>query len=112
MFKIEQQKTVIWPVSVSIPRDGGRITRSTFDAEFELLPQNEFTAIYQQDGGNDEDLLRRVLVGWQGVADPDGDPFDYSEERRELLIGIPYVRTALVSAYLDCSFGKAAARKN
>lgn len=112
MFKIEPQKTVQWPVTVNIPQDGGRTRKSTFNAEFELLPQDDFSAIYKEDGGNDEDLLRRVLVGWSEVGDSDGNPIDFNDDTRELMIRIPYVRTAMVAAYLECSFGKAAARKN
>lgn len=112
MFKIEPQKTVQWPVTVNIPQDGGRIKKNTFTAEFELLPQNEFNAIYREDGGNDEDLLRRALVGWVDVGDADGNPIDFNEDARELMIRIPYVRNALVTAYLECTLGKEAARKN
>lgn len=112
MFKIEPQKIVKWPVTVNIPQDGGRTRKSVFSAEFELLPQDEFSAIYREDGGNDEDLLRRVLVGWQDVGDADGEAIDFNADAREMMIRIPYVRAAIVSAYLECSFGKAAARKN
>jgi len=112
MFKIEQPKSVKWPVTVNIPQDGGRTHKTIFNAEFELLAQDDFAAIYREDGGNDEDLLRRVLIGWSEVGDPDGNPINFHNDTRELLIRIPYVRAALVSAYLECSLGKAALRKN
>lgn len=111
MFKIEEQKSVKWPVTVSIPRDGGRTTKATFTVEFELIPEDEKSAIYK-DGGNDEDLLRRTVVNFEGVADSDDNPIPFSEEALDKLIKITYVRTAMTNAYLECSFGKAAARKN
>lgn len=111
MFKLEEQKNVKWPVTVNIPRDGGRTTKAEFTAHFELLPQTEFREIYEQENASDEDLVRRVLTGWDGVADADGQPIEYNEDAREMMIRIPYVRAAMVSAYLECSHGKAA-RKN
>lgn len=112
MFKIEEQKSLQWPVTVNIPRDGGKITKSTFTAEFELISQDEFTAIYKEDSGTDEDLLRRVVIGFDGVNDSNDKTISFSDESRDKLIKIPYVRSALVNAYLECSIGKAAVRKN
>lgn len=111
MFKLEEQKTVKWPVTVHIPRDGGRTTKAEFTAHFELLPQDEFREIYAQENASDEDLLRRVLTGWDGVADADGGTIACNAETLETMIRIPYVRAAMVTAYLECSHGKAA-RKN
>lgn len=111
MFKLEEQKNIKWPVTVNIPCDGGRTTKGEFTAHFELLPQDEFREIYAQDNASDEDLLRRVLTGWDGVADADGQPIEYNEDTREMMIRIPYVRAAMITAYLECSHGKAA-RKN
>ncbi len=112
MFKIEKPTDIKWPVTISIPRDGGRVTKATCTVRFKLIPQEENSAIYA-DGGNDEDLLRRVLVGWEpDVADEDGNPLEFSEEVRDKLIGISYVRAGIVAGYLDCSSGKAAGRKN
>lgn len=112
MFKLEQPKSVKWPVTVNIPQDGGTTKKSIFNAEFELLEQPEFTAIYKENGGNDEDLIRRTLVGWSDVGDPDGNPINFNSDARELMIRIAYIRTALINAYLECSYGKAAVRKN
>lgn len=112
MFKVEQPKSVKWPVTVNIPQDGGHTRKNIFNAQFELLAQDDFAAIYREEGGNDEDLLRRVLIGWSEVGDPDGNPIEFDKDARELLIRIPYVRTALVAAYIECSSGKAASRKN
>lgn len=111
MFKLEEQKTVKWPVTVNIPRDGGRTTKAQFTAHFELITQDEFRDIYAQENASDEDLLRRVLRGWDDVAGAGDEAIDYNPDTREMMIRIPYVRAAMVSAYLECSHGKAA-RKN
>ena len=112
MFTIEKPKQIKWPVTVSIPRDGGSAAKAVFTAHFRIIPGNEFNAIYQN-GGNDEDLLRNVVVGFgNDVLDESGTPLVFSQESLDHLIGIPYVRNALVSAYLDLSQGKKAATKN
>ena len=112
MFKIEKETSIRWPVTVNVPRDGGRITKATFGVRFELIPADEFATIYR-DGGNDEDLLRRAVTGWDSdVADAEGTPLAYSTDALDQLIGITDVRAGMVAAYIECSSGKAAARKN
>lgn len=111
MFKLEEQKEVKWPVTVNIPRDGGRTTKAEFTAQFQLLSQDEFKEVYEQEGASDEDLLRRVLTGWDKVCDANDESIEYNSDTREVMIRIPYVRAAMVAAYLECSHGKAA-RKN
>lgn len=110
MFRIEKAKTVKWPTTVNIPRDGGRTTKATFNATFKLLEQDELDAI-MQDGG-DREIGCAVLADWEGVANADGEPLAFSEEARDELMNIPYIRTAIVGAYFQCVSGREAARKN
>lgn len=112
MFKVEEPKEIAWPVTVSIPRDGGETTKATFTGKFKVIPTAEFNAIYDN-GGNDGDLIRNVMSGWgNDVADPDGNPMEFNEKNLDKLIAIPYVRTAMVAAYVDLSHGNKARRKN
>lgn len=112
MFKIEKPKEITWPVTVSVPRDGGNTVKATFTGKFKLLPNAEFNAIYTN-GGNDEDLARNVMTGWgNDVSDEDGNTMEFSEENLNQLASIPYVRNAIVAAYLELSQGKKAAAKN
>lgn len=65
--------------------------------------------------GVEFELLRRVWVGWSGVADPDGDgstPWTWSPEAREELLRWPYIRSGVMSAYHDAIMGKKVARGN
>lgn len=110
MFKIEKALTVKWPVTVNIPRDGGRTTKATFNADFKLLEQDELDAVMEH--GGDREIGCAVLVGWDGVADDNGAPIAFSEDARDALLKIPYVRAALVGAYFQCASGREAARKN
>lgn len=112
MFKVEKPATIAWPVTVSIPRDGGGTTKATFTGKFKILPGAEFNAIYAN-GGSDEDLVRNVLVGWNDdLCDESGSPLEFSEQNVDLIISIPYRRAAIVAAYLELAHGKKAGGKN
>lgn len=112
MFKIEKPKDITWPVAVSIPRDGGNTVKATFTGKFKILTGAEFNAIYNN-GGNDEDLIRNVLTGWnQDLCDEDGNPLEFNEDNVAMIAARPYIRTAIIAAYLELSHGKKAAAKN
>lgn len=112
MFKLAQQTSYKWPVTVHIPTDGGRFTKATFDAELKTLPQERIDQ-YLTGGGDttEQDFLNEVVIGWKGVTDDAGNDVPYSEEAKLKLLAISYVRTALVRAFFDSITG-GAKRKN
>ncbi|MBF0093991.1 MAG: hypothetical protein HQL34_05540 [Alphaproteobacteria bacterium] len=110
MFKLTTHHSYSWPVIVQTPVDGGKFTKATFDATFKVIPQERIDAIVR--GGNvDAELLCEVTQGWKGVQDDDGQDLPFSEEARDRLLSVPYVRAGLVDAYLD-SLSGGARRKN
>jgi len=112
MFKIVQNPTYTWPVTLELPIDGGKTEKATFDAEFKRISQSRVDEIRQAvERGEmcDADLAREVLVGWSGVVDGDGE-VPYSEKARDQLLDIPMVSTAIVMALLGSING--AKRKN
>lgn len=53
--------------------------------------------------------LRTVIVDWpadSGIADEEGRPLAFSPERRDQLVDIPYVQSALITAYRDTCAGR------
>lgn len=108
MFKIAAKRTLTWPVTVSIPQDGGKTTKATFKADFEVLGQDELLDITNEG----KDVLERVLTGWEGVADENGAEIPFNAEAKAQLLQIQYVRQALYAAYGELQNGRAAARKN
>lgn len=112
MFKITQQPTYSWPVTVELPTDGGKVEKATFDAEFKRLTQtrvDEIRMAVERNEMRDVDLAREAMVGWSGVVDGDG-PVPYSESARDQLLEIPMVSSAIVTALLGSLAG--ARRKN
>lgn len=116
MFKIVDVASFKWPVKISIPRDGGKFVAATFTAEFAALPQEEIDqAIEDEREGNlDAGFASRVLIGWPTgqVQDSDGGELPYSDEAKEKLLRMSYVRNGVVEAFFDGVTGGAARRKN
>lgn len=112
MFKIVQEPTYSWPVSVEFPADGGRVEKSTFDIEFKRLTQtrlNEIREAIEKGTTSDVELAREVVVGWSGITDDSG-PVPYSDAARDRLLDIPLVAGAIVMTMFSSIAG--AKRKN
>jgi hypothetical protein len=108
MFKLAKKPTVFWPVTVKEPQDGGGVRKFTFDAEFAVLTQDEQEEAVR--GG--QDLLELQLIGWKSnLTDEHGQPFEFSEANKRVLLSITYVRAALFQAIGEFQNGQAA-RKN
>jgi len=106
MFRIQSaSEPVEWPVTVKIPQHGGKTVKATFNARFRVLDEDEQSESSAQ---GDPAFIARVLVGWQGVEDADGNELAFSDEARDKLAQIPYVKTAIISAYFSCANGVAA----
>lgn len=53
-----------------------------------------------------------MLLDWREVTGEDGQPLPFTPEARDALIDIPYVRIALMAAFVEANNGQAAAVKN
>lgn len=114
MFKITEEASYMCSVTVHTPKDGG-FSKGTFNARFALLGQAEIDQVLTNARMNrdDSDLTARVLLGWgPEVLGPDGQPFEYTEENKALLLNKPYIRNAVLLAFIESISGDAARRKN
>lgn len=100
MFKLSESTDPItdWPVEVNKPVSGGKVQRHTFKADFLVLPVDELAEVADED-------LHKVIVGWSGVADHEGNELPYSVENLQRLLRISYVRVGLLAAYRNCLAG-------
>lgn len=106
MFKlIETDEPIQWPVTVHVPQHGGKTAKHKFTALFAYLPADDIAPASE---AGDEAFLGRVLLGWQGVQDEEGNPLPFSDEARDRLVRIPYVRRALILAWHEFIQGRAA----
>lgn len=112
MFVIKQSETFRWPVVVSLPADGGKTVRHTFDAEFKRLGKEELSGLFArvtEEGGADA-AVRAVMVGWSGVTDG-SDVVPFSDGALQQLLDIPTVTGAILKAFTEAVSGEAQ-RKN
>jgi len=104
-----QEPAWSWPVKVQVPADGGVYVEQRFSARFRLTPAQQAGALLLEDPSG-RALIRHALVGWSEVVDDAGKEVAFSAEAAELMLGIPYVFTALAASYSDSVAG--APRKN
>ena len=108
MFKLAEKLTVKWPVTVNVPHDGGKTAEAVFEAEFDVVTQDEVDAAIEAG----KDLLDRVLIGWNAdLRNEAGEAIECNAESKAKLLNVTYVRTALLAAWVEIRNG-AGARKN
>ena len=107
--------TYPWPVAVSIP-DAGKRRTETFTATFNRLSKDENKQLaelmmaYQRameandsvsDLPDDREIADRVLAGWKGILDGDGEEMPCTEGNREQLLNVAAFVSAVVRAYFE-----------
>lgn len=103
-----------WPVSVDIPVDG-HLQKQTFTGEFQRVSTTRFEQMLEalrQGELNDRQIAEEVLIGWSGIVDEINQPVPFSDAQRGQLLEVPGILRGVVSAFIDSTTGKAAARKN
>lgn len=99
MLKIVKNPEFTATVKVSVPAAGG-FTDGSFTARFRALTVTEAEAFNLASTTGTTDYLRRIFIGWDsGVVDEDGAPMPFSDETRDELLDIPFIRMAVLSAY-------------
>ncbi len=105
-----------WPVIINVPQDGGAVAKHEVRADFILLPQEkideQIEASRDSNGNADIGILNQVLRKLGGFQDASGRNLEYSPDMQSRVLGIPYVRSALIGAYFEAAAGKKAKRKN
>ena len=107
--------TYTWPVVVSIP-DAGKRRTETFTATFNRLSKDENKQLaelmmaYQRameanesvaDLPDDREIADRVLAGWKGILDGDGEEMPCNDSNREALLNVAAFVSAVVRAYFE-----------
>lgn len=120
---IAKEKVVTWPVAVNVPVDGGDVTIERFQATFAILDSKVVDALTEEVRSNidrraagetglvtsvDEFVLRKAIRSLEDLQDEDKKPLSYTEDRRDQLLAIPYVRNALWEAYAAACQGRKA----
>lgn len=104
MFKIVHNPTFKHLVEVSVPVDGG-FAKQSFTGHFRVLSDNELESHKTDSLANIKDYVRAFFIGWDDIVDDEKNHLPYSESLRERLIGVPYVRRALIDTYTAAMVG-------
>lgn len=105
MFKlVKQLKNIQWPVEVSEPINGGKTEKHEFTGVFNILPQSEYEKRLKT-AKNDAELIKGFLVGWEGLADENGELLPFSAEVIDELAQYPYIRNGILRAYGEAAAG-------
>jgi hypothetical protein len=113
MFKIDLSDDYAYPVTLEIRDEKGRVKREQFTARFKRLPQTELDELMSQARDqqiSDAELASKVLSGWEGIADADGNPIPYNDVMRESVLDVFPVRPSVIAAWFESLTG--AKRKN
>ncbi len=99
MFKITANPEFTHLVTVMVPQDEGHVEQP-FKGRFKVLPDGEAEEFDVASKDGLKDFLRAVWIGVEDVVDDAGKTLSWSTELREQLLGLPYVRIALLRTYM------------
>lgn len=123
MFVFKKACEFKWPVRIQVPEERRVVTKEVTGV-FTTVPPERVQQIVREaindfsDAGRGADgqanadlrLMREVLAGWEGVVDEDKQPIEFTDEAREALMAVPYIRAAFVEAYNHGANGGAKAK--
>lgn len=98
MFKVVSEPTFTIPVTVCVPVDGGHKDQD-LKVKFRVVDVDELGEASGLEG--QQKLLKRVVCGFEDVVDDNEQQLSYSDELRDQLIAVPYVRAAMLQTYLQ-----------
>jgi len=98
MFNVVTVPTFSRTVKVKVPDGDGHLEQS-FKAHFKVLPSDKTEGLDWSDTTGIKAFLREALISADDLVDDKEQPMSYSEEIREGLLNLPYVRVALLKTY-------------
>ncbi|EAQ27519.1 hypothetical protein [Roseovarius sp. 217] len=105
MFKIDPTPTFTHRVEIKVPTDGGHDLQD-LQVTFRVLPDDEIEAFDMRTTRGEREFLAAAVVGFDDVEDEKGKTLPYSHSLRDRLIGLAYVRVAMINAYYAALMGK------
>ncbi|MDD9875789.1 MAG: hypothetical protein OXU22_09695 [Gammaproteobacteria bacterium] len=115
MFNIKRPEKISVKVSVKVP---GVREPQKFTGHFVYLDMEERRAFVERiseehgAGFTDVQVMKELLIDWEGVNQSDGAPLEHSDTAIETLMNIPYVCEALRSVLMSDVLSGVIARKN
>ena len=97
-FQIAKSREFTHKVTVQVPVDGGH-KEETFKCRFRVVSAETLALHDLMTAEGTESYLRAICVRFEDVVGEDGQPIEHSDELMDTMLGIPFVRLALVRVY-------------
>ena len=98
MFKVVKNPTFTATVKISAPTEGG-VVSSSFTARFKAITISAAEQFNLLSAEGTLNYLRAILIGWEGVADENGEAISFNDAARDELLDIPFVRIGILDTY-------------
>lgn len=98
MFNVVTTPKFSRTVTVKVP-DGDGHSEQTFKAYFKVVKDDELQGLSWFETDHVKDVLRKVLMSADDLVGDDNKPVPFSDDVREGLLSLPYVRVALLKTY-------------
>jgi len=105
MFKLEKIESVLWPVHVDVPCDGGTVDKKKFHVRWKVYDRDELGVVSAR-CKDDVEFMAEVMTGFgTDVLDAAGQALPFTPENRDRAVRIPYVHVALVRSFYAAQKG-------
>ena len=122
-FKLVEQHSYWWPVTVSVPHPErpGKFDTQKFDVKFKALPKSEtdtmrddFNKLESEEDRlkHQDDVLHRVCCDWRGVEGDDGSEVEFTDDNFAKAMEWSWFRTGLYLALAASLAGDQARKGN
>ena len=109
MFKFIKERVIKdWPAEIKVALNGGKSTSHAITVDLNILSSSEYRELA---GQGDQVVFDKILKGWSGIHDENGNPLPFTDANRDALTELPAFTQAVVRAYMQASSGEAS-RKN
>lgn len=112
MFRLQERHEFEWPVEIRKPvgvdpKGRPRYETHRITCTFLAVPLDEAAGVlHGDDESPSEPLLQRVITGWSGVQDEDGEDLPCTPDTIRRLTKIGYVGAAVTEAYFRALTGR------
>lgn len=103
-FKKTQSPTFTTTVTVNVPNENGGFSPSTFVGKFKRHSTSELQALRDANLTNEE-VVRRVLVGWKMDDEDTGEDVPYTPENRDAVLQVSPTPYATAQAFWESANG-------
>lgn len=111
-FVLKQSEFYRWPVKIVLPGEDGRKITQSFDAKFKRVETSRLEEIIENakalgDGLITKeqfdivDVLKEIMVDWDGVEETPGKPLPFSEKALEAVVQLPSVAAQILETWFN-----------